>query len=149
MREFEKLIEVRWADCDLNRHVRHSIYYDYGAHARIAMFKDVGFPSARMASLDIGPIIFKEECNFIKELRLEDTVRINILKGEILTDASRWILHHELFNSENIKVAHISLSGAWLDLSKRKLASPPADLAKALHELPKGEYYTHVSKKNK
>ena len=51
MEKFEKFIEVRWADCDANRHVRHSTYYDYGAHARIRFFTEIGFDVQKLGQL--------------------------------------------------------------------------------------------------
>jgi acyl-CoA thioester hydrolase len=147
MNTFEKTIEVRWQDCDANRHVRHSAYYDYGAHNRIRYFSEIGFDSKQMKALNIGPILFKEECTFLKEISLEETIRINLLKGEISPDAGRWILHHEIFNSNNKKCAHITIKGAWMDLIKRKLTVPPEELVSALHQLPEGAYYAYSKKK--
>ena len=146
MKKFEKEIEIRWSDCDPNMHVRHSAFYEYGAHARIKFFEECGYFAHTMSELNIGPVIFKEECNFIREIRPQETIRINLLKGEITKDASRWTFHHELFNHNNEKVAHITVKGAWMDLIKRKLTIPPIDLAVKFHELPIGEDY--IYKKN-
>ncbi len=147
MKTFENEIEIRWADCDLNRHVRHSTYYDYGAHCRIQFFNEIDFDSKKMNDLNIGPILFKEECTFIKELSLEDVIIINLLKGEISPDGSRWEFHHEIFNKAREKSAHITVKGAWIDLSKRKLTSPPIEIVDVFHNLPVGNPYTHQSKK--
>lgn len=46
--KFEKEIEVRWADVDQNRHVRHSAYYDYGAHVRVACLTAAGYDADRL-----------------------------------------------------------------------------------------------------
>ncbi|MGB3464271.1 MAG: acyl-CoA thioesterase [Cyclobacteriaceae bacterium] len=143
---FEKVIEVRWADCDANRHVRHSAYYDYGAHCRIKFFTELGFDSKKLDQLNLGPILFKEECNFLRELRAEDTITVNLLKGKVAEDGSKWELHHEIFNGAGQKSAHITISGAWMDLQKRKLTNPPANLASKLHELPDGERYVYQKK---
>lgn len=147
MKYFQTKIDVRWADCDANRHVRHSAYYDYGAHARIRFFNEFGFSSKRMGELNIGPILFKEECSFIREIKPEDIITISVLKGELAPDASRWVLHHELFNQDGKKCAHITIKGAWMDLRLRKLTIPPEVVAKAFHELSEGEEYVYVKKK--
>ena len=42
MESFEQNITVRWSDLDPNGHVRHSVYYDYGAQARIAYMQKQG-----------------------------------------------------------------------------------------------------------
>ncbi len=142
MDPFKKSIEIRWQDCDANGHVRHSAYYDFGAHARIRFFTENQFSPSQMSTLGIGPIIFKEECTFLKEIKMEETIQINVLKGDFSADGSKWVLHHEIFNQKGQKAAHISLSGAWLDLQKRKLTIPPKKIAEMIHLLPKGEYFT-------
>jgi len=129
MNSFSTQIKVRWADVDSNQHVRHSAYYDYGAHCRIQFFIECGFPLQKFQELGIGPILFHEECSFLKEIKMEETITINLLKGEIRDDGSRWALHHEIFNSKNEKCAHIIVKGAWMDLTKRKLTLPPEELA--------------------
>lgn len=146
MTAFEKKIEVRWADVDANQHVRHSAYYDYGAHVRIRYFAVSGFGSEEMKRLSIGPVLFKEECSFIREIHLNDTITINFLKGELTEKGSRWMMHHEIFTQQG-KSAHITIRGAWMDLNLRKLTIPPADLAKALHELPLGTPYVYARQK--
>ncbi len=146
MKKFEKQIEVRWADVDANMHVRHSAYYEYGADARISFFATCGFGSTEMKESNIGPILFKEECSFIKELHPDDNILINVLRGEISEDGSRWELHHEILNN-GVKSAHITAKGAWMDLSLRKLATPPVDMSQVLNQLPVGEQYVYKKSK--
>lgn len=145
MIKYEKEIEVRWSDTDPNRHVRHSAYYEYGAHVRIRFFAEIGFDSSRFSELNLGPIVFKEECSFIKEIHPNDTIRINMLKGTMNNDCSRWVLHHEVFNQHG-KCAHITLMGAWMNLVQRKLTVPPLKLANAIRELPEGNEYVYKKK---
>lgn len=147
MKSFEKKIEVRWADVDQNRHVRHSAYYDYGAHIRIRYFNSLGYDAKRFENLNLGPIIFKEECSFLRELSPDDTLTINLLSGPSKTDGSKWTLYHEIFNSKGEKSAHIKLEGAWIDLTKRKLTTPPIELAEAMLNLPKGEDFVYGKNK--
>ncbi len=147
MSKYEVEIEVRWADADPNRHVRHSAYYDYGAHARIRFFKDYGFTAKKLEGLNIGPIIFKEECSFIRELSPDDAIKINILKGAMTGNASKWVLHHEIFNQHGVKCAQITTQGAWIDLEKRKLTIPPQEIADAMHQLPSGDFYVYSKAK--
>lgn len=143
MNKFESNIEIRWSDVDQNRHVRHSAYYDYGAHCRIRFFKAIGLDSDKMNTIQLGPIIFKESCSFIKELHLDDCVKINVLRGNVSIDGSKWELHHEIRNEEGHKCAHLSLSGAWMNLVLRKLVIPPKFILDALLALPKGKGYVY------
>ena len=147
MKPFTSKIEVRWADADANRHVRHSSFYDYGAHVRIRFFDSIGFHSRKLAELNLGPILFKEECTFLKEVRIEQNVEVRLSKGEINADGSKWSLHHEIFNEEETKCAHLTVWGSWMDLGKRKLTKPPVELLEALRELPQGEIFVYQKKK--
>lgn len=99
-----------------------------------------------MAKLKIGPILFKEECSFIREIRPDDVIRINLLKGVVAEDGSRWILHHEIFNQDDVKAAHITIKGAWIDTETRKLTAPPAGLAESVATLAVGEDYVYKKK---
>lgn len=134
-------IAVRWSDVDQNQHVRHSAYYDYGAHCRIQFFRSIGFTNEKFKDLKIGPILFHEACHFIKELKLGETISINVLGGTMRPDGSHWTLYHEIFNEAGQKAAHIKIQGAWMDLNKRKITTPPVELAEAFGLLAKGEDY--------
>lgn len=116
---------------------------------RIDYFAQVSFDAEQMRQLNIGPIIFKEECSFLKEIRPGERIKVNLLKGEISEDGSRWVLHHEIFNQQNEKSAHISVKGAWIDLQLRKLTVPPMALTEMLHQIPEGEYFTYKKKDKK
>lgn len=134
---------VRWADADPNLHVRHSSYYDYGAHARIMLFDHLGYGLDEFNELRLGPILFSESCQFIRELHPNRPITVNTLRGDIRADGARWTLYHEIFNHNEEKAAHIKITGAWIDLDKRKLTIPPPDMAEGLLALPFGEDYVY------
>lgn len=141
MNAFERPIEIRWSDVDQNRHVRHSAYYDYGAYVRIQFLDAAGFDAKSMEQHQVGPILFKEECNFIREIKPTDRIRMNMLRGEISSGGLKWVIHHEIYNQDDVKVAHITIFGAWMDIIKRKLIKPIGDLASVFEALPMGEAY--------
>lgn len=147
MQSYEKTIEVSWSDSDPNGHVSHASYYEYGAHVRMRFFADAGFNTEARNRHNLGPILFKEECSFIKELQTDETIKVNILKGEVSADGARWTVHHEIFNEKGEKSAHITAKGAWIDLKLRKLAVPPKGLAEALMDLEMGEPYVYKKKR--
>jgi acyl-CoA thioester hydrolase len=64
MKEFIKEIQMRWSDLDPNYHLRHSIYYDWGAFCRVEFFKESGFTTQLMQQLHFGPILLgKNVCS--------------------------------------------------------------------------------------
>lgn len=144
MSKFEKEIEVRWADVDQNRHVRHSAYYDYGAFARIKFLESIGFGAKEMEKIGIGPILFKEECNFIREVKPTDTITVNVLRGPIQKGSAKWVLYHEIYNQDGVKCAHIKAQGAWMDLRERKISAPSDELADSFLQLEEGSDFVYA-----
>ena len=57
MEKYEKVFEVKWADLDPNRRMRHTAYNDYCAHMRIGFLAEIGLPLHRMEELNIGHTI--------------------------------------------------------------------------------------------
>ena len=72
MEDFVMPIQVRWSDLDPNFHLRHSVYYDWGAVCRVEYLNKAGLTLQRMQQLQIGLILFREECVFRREVRMGD-----------------------------------------------------------------------------
>ena len=137
--EYRKKIEIRWSDMDPNFHLRHSIYYDIGAYSRISFLNEHGFTPAQLIKHQLGPIIFREECIFKKEVHFGDTMEVTLALKKSYPDMSRWTMVHELWKNETILAAVITIDGAWMDIVKRKLAMPPAELIDTFNRVPKTE----------
>ncbi len=137
---FIKTIDVRWADLDPNYHVRHSVYYDYGAYCRICFFNENGITSPFLAEHQIGPILFREECIFRKELRLGDAVTIDLQLLKAKSDYSRWSIQH-IIRRNNDLAATLTLDGAWIDTIKRKLTNPPGLAHETFDKMPRMEKF--------
>ena len=66
--EYIKDVDIRWSDLDPNFHLRHSVYYDFGAYCRISFLNDNGITETVMREHKIGPVLFREECVFKREI---------------------------------------------------------------------------------
>ena len=129
MSSFTKEIHIRWADLDPNFHVRHSAYYDFGAQHRVEILEHLGMTIRVMQEQNFGPILFREECIFRKEMRMNQQVFIHTKVGKINQDASRWTLIHEFKNVKEVLLATITVDGAWMDTKIRKIANPTPQIA--------------------
>lgn len=129
MSVFTKEISIRWSDLDPNFHMRHSAYYDFGAQHRIEILEQQGLTMRIMQQQHFGPVLFREECVFRKEIHLGDTITISTKMGKMKEDASRWTIVHELKNQLGQVCAVLSVDGAWIDTKLRKLASPTPEIA--------------------
>lgn len=136
MELFIKEVQVRWSDLDPNVHLRHSVYYDWGAFCRIEFFQSHGLTTGLMQQLHFGPILFREECVFRKEIRLGDKVAITMKMVKAKRDFSRWTIQHDILKNGEVLSAVLTVDGAWLNTAERKLATPPAKVAEVFSQIP-------------
>ncbi|HEY6143830.1 MAG TPA: thioesterase family protein [Flavobacterium sp.] len=137
MATFSKQLSFRWSDLDPNFHLRHSAYYDFGAQHRVEILAQLGLTIRTMQAQQIGPVLFREECVFKREINLADVIIMETKMGKMNADASRWSIVHELYREE-VLCAVITVDGAWMDTKLRKLATPtPQIVVNALSVFPK------------
>lgn len=137
MSSYVKTVEVRWSDLDPNFHLRHSVYYDYGAYCRIAFLEAHGLSSAFMAQNHLGPILFREECVFRKEIKLGDVVTIDLHLLKAREDQSRWSIRHHIYKNGDTLAAVITVEGAWINTQLRKLSAPPEQVLHVFNNMPR------------
>ncbi len=136
MENFAMPVQVRWSDLDPNFHLRHSIYYDWGAMCRVEFLNKMGLTWKKMMQLQIGPIIFREECIFRKEIRPNDIVTIDLKLLKAKKDFSRFTIQHEIKKEPGITSAILTVDIAWLNGATRKLAVLPDEEIKILTASP-------------
>jgi acyl-CoA thioester hydrolase len=136
MENFTTEVQVRWADIDPNFHLRHSVYYDWGALSRVEFLNKYGLTLEVMKEMQIGPILLREECVFKKEIKLNENVTINLELLKSKRDYSRWTIQHTILKNENIVSAILTVDGAWIDTVKRKLSVPPQQAAHVFQQMP-------------
>ncbi|MEO7767568.1 MAG: acyl-CoA thioesterase [Ferruginibacter sp.] len=144
---YQKRLEIRWSDLDPNYHLRHSIYYDYGAYSRISFLNESGITSEMMLQYNIGPILFREECVFKREIKFGDEIMVRLQLEKSTPDISRWTMKHEIWKNTDILAAIITVDGAWIDTNLRKLTKPPEIFKPAFEQIPKSEGFSFIEKK--
>jgi acyl-CoA thioester hydrolase len=144
MNDFSRLIQIRWSDLDPNFHLRHSVYYDWGAFCRVEFLNDYGLTAEVMQTLQFGPILFKEECVFRREIRLGDEIKMNLQLIRSKKDFSRWSIQHQIIKKEDTICAVLTVDGAWMNIVQRKLTSPPEQVHEVFGKMPKGESFEWI-----
>lgn len=140
---YAKTVSLRWADIDANYHVRHSVYYDLAAQHRIDLLAEAGLTIQAMQQGQFGPVLFREECVFLREMKLTDTITITASLQKIRPDASRWTIQHQFTNQDSVKCAVLTVDGAWIDTVKRKLANPvPQLVVEVMNSFPKAAEFS-------
>jgi acyl-CoA thioester hydrolase len=146
MNAYQLQPEIRWSDLDPNFHLRHSVYYDYGAYCRVNFLREHGLTPEIMLQHHIGPILFREECLFKKEIRMGDQLTINVMLDKATADFSRWTMIHELWKNKDVLAALITVDGAWIDTRIRKLAKLPVIFTPVFQEMDKTVKYQQSGK---
>ena len=139
MASFEMPVELRWADLDPNFHLRHSVYYDWAASCRISFLYQNGLTPSFMQQKGFGPILFREEAVFRKEIKFGDKIMINLELVKARKDYSRWTIAHKITKDDGTLCAIVTVEGAWLNTKERKLFIPPQEVHHAFELMIPGE----------
>lgn len=134
-------LQVRWSDLDPNFHLRHSVYYDWAAMCRMSFLQQHGLTPALMQKHGFGPIIFREESVFRKEIKYGDEVSISLILAKGRRDFSRWTIQHHIKKQEDTLCAIVTIDGAWLNIAERKLFIPPPEVTRVFQQMPLGEHF--------
>ena len=97
---------------------------------------EYGLTPAIMSKLHFGPILFREECVFKREIHLHDPVTIDLHLLKSKRDHGRWTIQHTIRKNEETIAAILTCDGAWLDTVQRKLAVPPAEVIHVFEKMP-------------
>jgi acyl-CoA thioester hydrolase len=138
MELFQQAVKVRWSDLDPNGHVRHSVYYDYGTFARVAYWQKYGFGPDWMARNNFGPVLFREEALFHRELNSGDELIIDVRLSGLSLDHRKWSMRHRILRGDEV-CAMLNMDGAWFDLKTRRVSAPPVDLGARFETLARTE----------
>lgn len=137
-------VEVRWPDLDANRHVRSTAFSDYAAHARLSFLGARGFPPERFTRIGLGPIYFREETVFRREVHLGETLAIEARSDGLAPDGSRWRIVCQVLRDSGEEAARVTVEGAWMDLTTRGLSLPPQELADAMRDMPRTDTFEEL-----
>lgn len=146
---FKVNFNTKWSDFDPNRHMRHTAYNDYAAEVRVRFFQEHGLSINEFAKYNFGPILFKEETSFFKEIHIGENISVNMEMEAASEKNERWRVKHEIFNEKGVLSAEVKVYGAWIDLHKRKLTSPPENFAALFNDLPKSENFEVIELRKK
>ena len=131
---------VLWSQIDANMHLRHSAYADFAAQARLELLAFAGLSMETVAPLKLGPILFREELVYLREIRVHDHVIVTAEMTRCRPDGSRWSFRQEIYRKDGVKAAVVSVDGAWIDTEKRKLGTLPGELVRIfLEKIPRSD----------
>ncbi len=137
MNPYSGTYEIRWSDLDANGHVNYAAYIDAAGDLRYRFFTQHGFPPEKFAELGMGPIYTAIHAQFLREVRMGETVTITYALTGLSAQGGRWRVHHEVLKSNGKRAVSIDIEGVLLDLTTRKPALPTAELARVFDLVPR------------
>nr|WP_299048171.1 thioesterase family protein [uncultured Polaribacter sp.] len=89
-------------------------------------------------------MLFTEETSFRKEIHLGETITVDFKVLGLSTNNERWKIEHRVFNEAGKLSATIKVYGAWIDLTKRKLTTPPKKAQHLFDNAEKSENFEEI-----
>jgi acyl-CoA thioester hydrolase len=143
-KDFVVTIVPRWADIDLNQHMRNSAFSDWAAHARTEWLNANGFTMLKLVELKMTPIMFEDRTRYLKEIRLGERIDIELQLAGADHDGSRWFVRH-IFRRGATVCAVYDAKGAWFSVATRRLAPAPPGLLEAYSNIARTDDYADLS----
>ena len=139
MDRYAKTYTVRWADCDVNGHMRNTAYSEYAIDTRVMFLAEHGFGFEQLLASRVGPVLLHEAIDYMREVRLGEVIEVDLRVIGLSPDGARFKFEHDVWLPGQKKAARIVLAGGWMDLDRRKLRVPPDALRRVFEEAPRGE----------
>lgn len=137
--------QVLWSQIDANRHLRHSAYADFCAQARSNQLNKIGLSLDEFAKYKIGPILFREELIYHREVKLDEFIKVRTELTRLNTTNGRFSFRHYIIKENSDIAAVVNVDGAWLDLAARKLVNLPEHWKEILINIPKSDDYIETN----
>jgi len=122
---YKKVIEVRWADCDANKHMRHTAYSDMCAHTRISFLQSIGMDDAWSKQSDLSPVMFKEQTEYFAEMFMGEEVTITVELGTATGSEKSVCWVNNLYKQDGTLSAKHQVVVGWMNMTQRKITQLP------------------------
>ena len=94
---YEKTLLAGWGDMDFNSHMANTAFLAKCGDVRMLFFSEHGFPMSEFLRLKMGPVIQKDEIEYVREVQLLEQVRVTLALAGLATYGSRWMMRNEFF----------------------------------------------------
>jgi acyl-CoA thioester hydrolase len=135
MEPFSITLHARWADMDQNAHLANSSFLDMAVDARMSFFSQSGFAAAEFAKRRIGPVVRRDEMDYLREVHLLEALRVTLELAGMAENGSRFRLANDFYKADGTLCGRLRSEIGWLDLQARRLIVPPDDVQAALARL--------------
>ncbi len=141
-----KEFDVRWSDLDANRHMANSAYQNFMSHTRMAFLIENDFGHREMSQYETGPVIFNENIFYFKEIHQGRPIRVSCEVTGMSEDGSLFSFVHNFYDFKGRNVARGLMTGAWMNLRKRKITALHPELLDKIKHFPRSADFKILQK---
>jgi acyl-CoA thioester hydrolase len=95
--------------------------------------------------MGVGPIYTAIHAQYLREVRMGETITIGFCLAGISPQGSRWKVHHDVLKANAKKAVSIDIEGAMLELSSRKPVAPGPELLQTFNLVPRTKDFETLS----
>ncbi|GAA3923152.1 thioesterase family protein [Litoribacillus peritrichatus] len=143
MKIFEMQFKPRWSDLDPNQHLRHTAYNDHATQVRFTFLDEHGFSQEQFRQLNIGPVIFREETTFRKEIGMSEGFTVDFEVISLSKTGKKWCFAHNFWLASGTLAATVKVEGSWINLDTRRFTSPPEELLSLFQKIQANNQASH------
>lgn len=136
---YSKAYEIRFSDIDANNHVNYAAYIDAAGDLRYRFFIEHGYPPEKFAEMGIGPVYTSVHAEFLREVRMGETITVTYTLSGMSPSGVRWMVHHDVLKDNGKKAVTLDLEGTILNLSSRRPIPPPPELLQTFQLIPRSD----------
>jgi len=136
--------KFRWSDVDANMHIKNTAYNDLFIEARLSFLRKMGFGMKEFKEYGFGPMVIHEHTFYIKEVRAESEVYIDMMLRGNSEDGRFMKFAQHMFNNKGELCCYMDLTFGWLDTKTRKLAVPVPKLLEAVLNMERTDDYSII-----
>ena len=143
-KDFVVTIVPRWADMDLNQHMRNSAFADWATYARTEWLNANGFTMPKLVELKMTPVMFEDRTRYLKEVLLGERIQIELQLAGADRDGSQWFVRH-IFRRDATVCAVYEAKGAWFSVATRRIVPAPPGLLEAYSNIARTDDYAEMN----
>lgn len=123
MTTFSVRVGVRSYELDMNGHVNHAVYHQFGEHARSELLTAAGCSFGRMVEHGIGIVLLETRVRFLREMRHGDEIDVDCRLA--FGERRVFTMDNTLRRSDGVVAAEIEGVMGLLDQETRRLVADP------------------------
>lgn len=144
MDAYQRSFDIRWGDLDPNRHVANATFVSLLTETRMSIMAAFGFDQAYLEREQIGPVIFHEDFYYIREVKPNSSIRIDVRMAGVSEDWGFMKQAQRIFLPDGNIAVYSEVLFAWFDLNTRKLRIPSSDILAAYQKYPRIEDFSII-----